>query len=631
MKLVFRFSDTGRTWAPSLRGLRTLQLTVNSPRKAAWWLALLVFMVSLSATVGAQLQPNAPHGIFDEIAQDYQSAAMQWEGGLRSIANNLFAMLAVISIAWTFIKLALQKDDIKAFVPTMTLQIMTLGFFYYLVQNGSEIATMIIQSFDRAAVVVSPSTANATSPSMVAATGFDVFFRIGERISEFGLSDSLTVGLLLSIVSLLILLAFAGIAILLLVTLIEATFVLYGGILLLGFGALPWTRDIPKNYLIYAINVGVKLFVLNLVVGIGVGYAESWPDRVTGASVAELVQLSATMLIGGLVFMAVAWKVPGIAAAISSGSLNFNAGDAMGMTAAAAGTGAAVGAMATGGASAAIGGLAQATKGTIQAGSAGMSLAAEQGASGLQAAVKGLGHAARATAGEAGSALKSKVGLSPPSPHSVDQRGREVGNFGTRAANALGEQTQALRESNASKPASPPQTSTSESAPRSDDSAAKPGNSGGLKADAPPVDNGAQPSNGATADTPQVVEGPQGTGAGDSQPGTAGAPSGASATDASPDGGPAAPAPSAPAPSASDAATAAPAAAGEGAASPAPPVSGGNQGTAPAPSAPGNRGPEAPQHRAGDKAPPRKLLPPEVPPNDAAHGGVSISFDSRDD
>lgn len=455
MKIRFAFSNSNRVWEPTLLSFKAApRFRIHwTPRNIAWAIVisgLLLFL--LIADTEAQGVPltNASVGIFDSIQEQYMQKAVTWEKGLRSIALSLFGGLAVISIAWTFIKIALQKNDFSAFVPTMTMQILTLGFFLYLVENGTAVGTMILKSFELSGQRV--GNTGPITPSWVVINGFDSCFRIIEKVVDFSLSDSVSLGLPLVLCGLALVACFTAVAILLLVTTIESYFVLYGGIILLGFGALPWTRDIPKNYLIYAINVGVKIFVLSLVVSIGVEFSNDWPAMIV-ASTNDLVLHNAIYLVaGGLTFAAVAWKVPGIAAALTSGSVNFNASDITGMAATAGGAGAMAGAVAasvvTGGTS----GLAAAAGGAIKAGAAGTSLASQQGASGVGALLKGLGHASKAAVSEAGAALKAKAGLSSPSPASFDSRGRTVSNLGTRAANNINLQSQAAAEAKAGSP-----------------------------------------------------------------------------------------------------------------------------------------------------------------------------------
>lgn len=213
--------------------------------------------------------------------------------------------------------------------------------------------------------------------------------------------------------------------------------------LLLGFGGISFTRDIPKNYLSYAISSGTQLFMIYVIVGMGMQLADSWPATLStsvtpDAIVRQVLQLG----VASLVFASLAWSIPKAAASLVNGAVSMGAGDLFGAAGAAAGGAAAGAAIATGGTST----LAAAAKGAMQAATAGTTLAAEQGATGFGAALKGLGHAAGAMKSEAGAALKARAGFSPPSAAATDGRGRKVDNLGTRAANNLQAQTQAASE-----------------------------------------------------------------------------------------------------------------------------------------------------------------------------------------
>jgi len=575
MKLRFAFSNSTRVWEPTLPSARAaprfrIQWT---PRNLAWATViggLLLFL--LIADTEAQGVPltNASVGIFDNIQEQYMQKAVTWEKGLRSIALSLFGGLAVISIAWTFIKISLQKNDFSAFVPTMTMQILTLGFFLYLVENGTEVATMILRSFEMAGQRV--GNTGPITPSWVVINGFDSCFRIIEKVIDMSLSDSISLGLPLVLCGIALVLCFVAVAILLLVTTIESYFVLFGGIILLGFGALPWTRDIPKNYLIYSINVGVKIFVLSLVVSIGVEFSNDWPGMIVASTNDLVLHNTLYLLAGAITFAAVAWKVPGIASSLTSGSVNFNASDITGMAATAGGAGAMAGAVAasvvTGGTS----GLAAAAGGAIKAGAAGTSLASQQGASGVGAVLKGLGHASKAAASEAGAAMKAKVGLAPPSPASFDSKGRTVSSLGTRAANNINLQSQAAAEAKAGAPG--PSAGT--------------GGAGGVD----PAGT-QQPTSGGTND-PAGAQQPSSGGTND--PGT---PTPAANASAPPSGNTSAPPPR-----------------GSGA-----PGAGGQQSNLQG----DNNGRTRPRG-AGPQ-----LRPPPMPPSDAAQGGVQINIQNHDE
>ena len=417
-------------------------------------LALLGFLLlGVLVCSSAMAQSDTPSmGIFDEIMDTYEVRSRAWQDTLQGIARSLFGGLAVISLAWTAIKLLLKKNELESLIPTIAMQILTLGFFLFLVEKGPWIAGLIVDSFQQAGMRV--SGAPQLSPSGVIILGFESLFRIFDAIKELSWGDVPGFALPLAFAGIVILAAFTAVGLLLLLTFIEAYIVASAGVIMLGFGALPWTRDIPKNYLTYALNVGVKLFILYLVVSIGMSLAEEWPAMIaTTGNVESVLHNAFYIMSASLIFAAIAWKVPGIAAALTTGSVNMSAADALGVGAAAGAMAGGTAAIASGGLSTAAGGLAAATKGAVQAGSAGMNLAKEQGASGLAASVKGIGHAVGAVKSEAGAAMKAKAGLSPPSAASMDGRGRDVGNLGTRAANRLADEAQGAREAGARAPA----------------------------------------------------------------------------------------------------------------------------------------------------------------------------------
>nr|WP_199044348.1 P-type conjugative transfer protein TrbL [Dyella sp. ASV24] len=389
-------------------------------------------------------------GLLDDLARTYRDAAEGWQDKLHTIANNTFYLGAVISLGWTGIRMAIKPSNFDGIFSTVVRQVLTLGFFFLLVNEGPSFSGAIIASFQQAGMEASGS-AQALSPSGIVIIGFDCLFRIFDVIGKMGWGDTAAFGLPLAFAGICILLCFAAVAILFLLVMIEAYFVMYGGIIMLGFGSMPWTRDIPKNYLVYAINVGVRIFVLYLVVTVGLGLAKEWPAMVaTGTEGTDVMHNVFYIVVSALVFAAVAWKVPGIAGALTSGAVNMSAADgigvaagAMGMAGGAAGLGL-VAAKTTGGA------VMATVRGAAQAGMAGMDLARGAGASGAGAVVKGIGNAIGAAGQEAGRSASAHLGIRPQSPNAKDASGNRIGNLGTRAANNLADKVQSARESAAS-------------------------------------------------------------------------------------------------------------------------------------------------------------------------------------
>jgi P-type conjugative transfer protein TrbL len=384
-------------------------------------------------------------GMFDDIAAFYMQQAKAMQAVLEPFALRLFALLAVLSIAVFFIKQVLSDEaSVGSLVMRFTMEIMKLGFFLYIVTNGPQLLLQLIGLFIQSGAAVTGQ--GELSPSEIVILGFDACFRTFDAIGAMGWGDTAAFGLPLALAGMGILACFSIVGILYLVRVIELYLVMYGGVILLGFGGISFTRDIPKNYLSYMLSAGAQLFMLNVVIGLGLRLVESWPATLTLDTTPDAVLRQVLQLfVGSAVFAALSWSIPKVAASLVNGAVSLGASDAFAPATAAAAAVASGAIVATGGASS----LAAATRGAVQATTAGASLAREQGSSGLGAALKGFGHAAGATADEANHAAQASLGLKPPSPNSTDRRGRHVNNLGTRAANSLQERVIQQREEKA--------------------------------------------------------------------------------------------------------------------------------------------------------------------------------------
>src|SRR5206468_2674069 len=88
-------------------------------------------------------------------------------------------------------------------------------------------------------------------------------------LNEVSLWKDAGKAIVLCLAAFIIIVCFALIAVMMIVTLVEVAIVTYAGIILLGFGGSAFTKDYAVKYLTYAVSVGLKLMVMGLVVGIG--------------------------------------------------------------------------------------------------------------------------------------------------------------------------------------------------------------------------------------------------------------------------------------------------------------------------------------------------------------------------
>lgn len=199
--------------------------------------ATLLFFVALLP--GAALAQSAPAcapsagkgGILTGLANQFSTTTGPWTSTALGYAQGLFFALVAIEIAWSAITYVLQKDSLPDFVAALLLKILSVGFFFTLLQPqyGPVWISDIVASFSQAGSAIGgQSQFGPSDPSSVFNCGTDIANAMLQSISQN--SVGITLGNILPAVeasfaalicALGVVLAFAIIAGQLLITLIE--------------------------------------------------------------------------------------------------------------------------------------------------------------------------------------------------------------------------------------------------------------------------------------------------------------------------------------------------------------------------------------------------------------------------
>ncbi len=263
--------------------------------------------------------------ILTDLVNAFQAATAGWFGVLFPIARNLFFTLATIEIVWAASWWVIERDDPTQIFVQFLKRIMAIGFFLAVLTFADVWIPAIIDGF---------ATAGRTAgglpelnPSTVIDQGIAVASTLISSISVAGWFTSPGGNFVAAIAALLTFLAFVVIAGQLALALIEMYVVIGGGVLLLGFAGSRWTIPFAERYLSYAVAIGIKLFVLYLIIGVGTALAASWQPTLAGAgsSPSDLFAI----LGAALVYMIVAWQIPSFASALIAGSVNLTLGTAI--------------------------------------------------------------------------------------------------------------------------------------------------------------------------------------------------------------------------------------------------------------------------------------------------------------
>jgi len=266
-------------------------------------------------------------GILDNLLQDYKDASGGWWVNLFPIANRLFWLLATIEFTWAATQWVLERDELSTFAAALMRKIMAIGFFYALLLYGDTWIPAIVNSF-----VLAGSQASGVSvltPSNVLDQGIAISATAITQLKDASLFSDIAAIIIGGLSALGMLLAFVIIAGQMLVTLVESFVVITAGLLFLAFGASRWTLDFTQKYIAYAFATAIKLFMLYLIIGIGLALSAGWASTLDVHDVNSYL----SVLAGALIFMLLAWQIPGLAASMLAGSPAMTLGSASATTA----------------------------------------------------------------------------------------------------------------------------------------------------------------------------------------------------------------------------------------------------------------------------------------------------------
>jgi len=293
----------------------------------------LLFFIALLPT--AALADPAPvcvpgagqGGILTGLAHQFSTTTQPWMTTALHYAQGLFFALVAIEIAWSAITYVLQKDSLPDFVASLLLKILGVGFFFIVLQPqyGPVWIGDIISSFSQAGSAISGQVQLTPSdPSSIFNCGTDIANAMLESASE---NQGMTLGNLLPMIEIVltamicalgVVLAFAIIAGQLLITLIESYIVIGAGVFMLGFTGSRWTLVFGEKYVGYAVSIGIKLFMLELIVGLGFDLGQQWGSLFANGIAPPETYIE--VVGAALVFGFLAWQIPSLAASLMNGA-----------------------------------------------------------------------------------------------------------------------------------------------------------------------------------------------------------------------------------------------------------------------------------------------------------------------
>ena len=263
----------------------------------------------------------------------YQNQANQWFSVVQPLARSLWVTLFGVEIAWFGAKRVLFKVDIHSLIPALVKTLLFAAFGLAFIEHGATWFHDIVASFaevgSRAANIptITPGTI-MTDGLNVAAALVNGMGKIGATMASKSLLGDLVgnpgVMILGGLFGILILLAFIVVTAEFIVIQVMS-YILFGvGIIMLGFSAFRPVASFAEKYFSAAISVGVRMMILYVVVGIGMGIAQTWPQEITQSPTFD----TALLVLGqAAIFGYLAVKIPSLAASLLQGALNTGGGE----------------------------------------------------------------------------------------------------------------------------------------------------------------------------------------------------------------------------------------------------------------------------------------------------------------
>ncbi len=275
-------------------------------------LALLGLCTLVALTVATPaLAQTEGGGMFTDIQNRYAAAARGWSSAMTSAASFLFWGLAAISLVWTMGLMALRRADLGEFFSEFIRFVVFTGFYFFLLTNGPSIADAIIRSLQQ--LGSNAASIGPVTPGSIVDIGFDIVSTTVDQSSIWEPVDS-AVGIIIACIILVVL---ALVAVNMLLLLVSAWILAFGGIFFLGFGGSRWTSDMAINYFKTVLGVAASLMAMVLLVGIGKTFVDQY--HASMSSVTTIKELAA-MMVACVILLALVNKIPGIVAGIITGA-----------------------------------------------------------------------------------------------------------------------------------------------------------------------------------------------------------------------------------------------------------------------------------------------------------------------
>ena len=290
----------------------------------AWFLLCSLGLLAVGPLFGQA--PQQP--VLDGIADQYRDASRLWRPRLVPIAQQLFMLLASIEFVVSGIIWTLRKDSLDDIAAKFLLKFTLVALLLALITSFTFWIPPIVNGF-AAAGERAIGAGGTVSPSGIIDIGRETSLSILAALDVGVMLTNPAMAIYGAFAALIVALAYTAIAAMLVLVLVESYVVLGGGVLFLGFAAFRGTAGFAENLIAYTFGVGIKIFLLYLIVGLGSQIARGWIPLIQSSTFFGPASPLFQVVGGAVIFAVLAIRVPNAVASRLSGGSSFGIANAL--------------------------------------------------------------------------------------------------------------------------------------------------------------------------------------------------------------------------------------------------------------------------------------------------------------
>ena len=263
--------------------------------------------------------------IFNQLTGQYSGSIAVIQSGSVAIGKELFNAIALLSVGLLGLNRLLNKNtDMVESNIELIRWLIYLNVFYLFITEYDQFLPLIVNSFQQAGTYLGGQVGGTyivPTPAGIISNGFDIALQITHIAFKRTLFLNISMALISVSVIVVILYCFGRIAIELLLIQIGSQIILAGGIFLLAFSGLQWTREYAERYVHTFFHIGIKMFFMYILIGIGAGLTNTWAGSLKNISDNLIFQYFFAIVMATYVFYMLCQKLPEQATVYFTGRL----------------------------------------------------------------------------------------------------------------------------------------------------------------------------------------------------------------------------------------------------------------------------------------------------------------------